>query len=161
MSLNEIKTEVQQKISARDFLNLRTALNTYGIQELAQLLNELSAPEDIIVFRLLSFTLATETFEFMSADRQEALIKALAKRESRLASLLNDLSPDERTALFEELPGPVTQRLLRILEPDERKVSTMLLGYPEDSIGRLMTTEFVTIKPEYTVAQALEHSYWA
>jgi len=157
MSLVESKAELQDKIVSRDFLSLRSALNACSAQELAQLINELSATDDIIVFRLLSFNLATETFEFLSRERQEALIEALAKRENRLAGLLNDLSPDERTSLFEELPGHVTQRLLQILAPEERKVSTMLLGYPEDSIGRLMTTDFVAIGPDFTVAQALDH----
>jgi magnesium transporter len=74
-----------------------------------------------------------------------------------LAGLLNDLDPDDRTAFFEELPGTVCQRLMQMLSKEEREIATQLLGYPKDSIGRLMTPEYVAVKPYFTVQQALEH----
>ena len=69
----------------------------------------------------------------------------------------SDLDPDDRTAFFEELPGEVSQRLVQMLSQEEREVAMRLLGYPEDSIGRLMTPEYVAVRPYFTVAQALEH----
>ena len=74
-----------------------------------------------------------------------------------MTDLLNDLDPDDRTAFFEELPGEVSQRLVQMLSQEEREVAMRLLGYPEDSIGRLMTPEYVAVRPYFTVAQALEH----
>ena len=74
-----------------------------------------------------------------------------------MTDLLNDLEPDDRTAFFEELPGEVSQRLVQMLSQEEREVAMRLLGYPEDSIGRLMTPEYVAVRPYFTVAQALEH----
>jgi magnesium transporter len=111
----------------------------------------------MIVFRLLPRELAAASFEHLSHDKQEALIEALANKKDRLADLLNDLAPDDRTALLEELPGPVAQRLVQMLSPEEREVTTLLLGYPEESIGRLMTTNYVVVRPHYTIAEALEH----
>jgi len=74
-----------------------------------------------------------------------------------LTELLNDLEPDDRTAFFEELPGEATQRLMQLLSYKERKIATRLLGYPKDTIGRLMTPEYVAVKPHFTVQQTLEH----
>ncbi|MGE5543873.1 MAG: magnesium transporter, partial [Bacillota bacterium] len=71
--------------------------------------------------------------------------------------LLADLRPDDRTTLFEELPGQVTQRLLNLLSPEDLREARFLLGYPEFSVGRLMTPDYVAVRPEWTVAQALEH----
>jgi len=72
-------------------------------------------------------------------------------------TLLNDLPPDDRTAILEELPGKVAQRLLTMLSPEENRIAITLLGYPEESIGRLMTTDYVAVKPHWTVKETLEH----
>jgi magnesium transporter len=68
-----------------------------------------------------------------------------------------ELDPDDRTHLFEELPGRLTQRLLNMLSPSERVEALKLLGYPENSVGRLMTSDYVAIKPDWTISRALEH----
>lgn len=100
---------------------------------------------------------AKETFKHLSYDEQEEIIEGLAANVDNVIGLLNDLDPDDRTAFFEELPGKVSQRLVQMLSAEEREIATRLLGYPKDSIGRLMTPEYVAVKPYYTVAQALEH----
>lgn len=158
MTLEQVlKPDIQELIACRDFASLRQALADWTPQELADLIDALEPSEDVIVFRLLSRDLAADTFEYLSTDTQMALVSALAQEKDRLVNLLNDLSPDDRTSLFEELPGPVTQRLLNMLSPEERRVAVMLLGYPEDSIGRLMTTDYVALRPEWSVQQALDH----
>ncbi len=158
MTLEQVlKPDIQELVASRDFAALRQALSDWTPQELADLLEALEPPEDVIVFRLLPRDLAADTFEYLATDNQVALVNALAQEKERLVDLLNDLSPDDRTSLFEELPGPVTQRFLNLLSPEERRVAVMLLGYPEDSIGRLMTTDYVAIRPEWTVQQALDH----
>jgi magnesium transporter len=82
-------------------------------------------------------------------------VQALGNEQ--VAQILNDLSPDDRTALLEELPAAVTQKLLNLLSPKERKIAADLLGYPKDSIGRRMTPEYVAIQQSWTVNEVLAH----
>src|SRR5690606_3718279 len=104
---------------------------------------------EAVAFRVLPRELALQVFEYLDVDDQEALIRGMA--ESEVAEGLNEMSPDDRTALLEELPGAVTKRLLNLLGERERRVATQLLGYPEESIGRLMTPDYVAVKPHWTV----------
>ncbi len=124
---------------------------------LAELLEDIPENDDIIIFRLLPREHAKETFQHLSFDKQEQIIEGLAQNVNKVSSLLNDLDPDDRTAFFEELPGQITTRLIQLLSFEERKIATKLLGYPEESIGRLMTPEYVAVKPHYTVTQTMEH----
>ena len=89
--------------------------------EIAGLIGALPPNEDAIVFRLFPNDLATEMFEYLSAEKQQDL----------LVHLLSELSPDDRTALLEELPGPMVQRLLVLLSPEQRKMAVTLLGYKD------------------------------
>src|SRR5205814_9325506 len=70
---------------------------------------------------------------------------------------LNEMSPDDRTALLEELPSAAARQLIRLLTPEERHVATALLGYPEDSVGRLMTPDFIQVKEDWTVQHVLDY----
>ena len=79
------------------------------------------------------------------------------QNEQKLSNLINDIEPDDRTAFFEELPGKITQRLIQLLTPEERQIAVQLLGYPEDSIGRLMTPEYIAVKPTDTIEYTFEH----
>src|SRR4030095_12198871 len=96
-----------------------------------------------------------QVFEYLSLQDQEQLVQALGNEQ--VAQILNDLSPDDRTALLEELPAAVTQKLLNLLTPKERKIAADLLGYPEESIGRRMTPEYVAIQHSWTVGDVLAH----
>lgn len=150
--------EFQKLIDNRQWKILRQEIEKLDPAELAELIEEFNREDDdIILFRLLPRETARETFFRLEYDKQQELVEGLADRKHLLAELLNDLAPDDRTALFEELPGPVTQRLIQLLSPEERKISIQLLGYPEDSIGRLMTPDYVAVKPDMTIEQALEH----
>ncbi len=152
-----IQPEIEEMIQARDYRNLRRAVAGWAPTELADLIRSLPEGEDVIFFRLLPRESATRVFEYLDSDRQQDLLESIAKNKTRLADLLNEMSPDDRTALLEELPAPVTQRLLGLLSPSERRVADTLLGYPEDSIGRLMTPDYVAVLPEWTLHQALDH----
>ncbi|WP_210374041.1 magnesium transporter [Rhodothermus bifroesti] len=152
-----LKPEVQELIQTRNLRALRDVLVDWEPPEIASLIDHLPSPDDVAVFRLLPRDVATDVFEYLSTEKQEELVEALAREKERLAELLNELSDDDRTALLEELPGPVAQRLLNMLSPEERAVATKLLGYPEESVGRLMTTEYVAVRPHWTVQQALDH----
>ncbi|MDD3526447.1 MAG: magnesium transporter, partial [Bacteroidales bacterium] len=132
-------------------------MNEYDSIQLTQLIEESSENDQIILFRLLNRSQAKEVFQLLSYENQEQIIEGLAQNSQELSDLLNDLEPDDRTAFFEELPGQVTQQLIQCLSPEERTIAIQLLGYPEDSIGRLMTPEYVAIKPQNTVGQTFEH----
>ncbi|MGE5073657.1 MAG: magnesium transporter [Anaerolineae bacterium] len=142
-------------IEARDFAGLRELIRNWHPGDLADLMEPLSPEKEAIVFRLLPRDQAAKVFTYLPEHRQQQLLKALAHRE--VADLLNAMSPDDRTSLLEELPATATQRLLNSLSPEERAVAAQLLGYPEDSVGRLMTPDFVRVRPKWTVKHALEH----
>lgn len=148
---------VKELIEEKKWITIRHLINEMNFVDLAEIIDELYEPDDIILFRLLPRDLAKDTFQELPLYKQELIIERLASNVNKLSNLLNDLDPDDRTAILEELPGVVAQRLIQLLTPEERMIATTLLGYPEDSIGRLMTPEFVAIKSDMTVAQALDH----
>lgn len=152
-----LKPEIEELIQQRELGTLREVISDWYPAEIAGFIEALPQEEDVVVFRLLSRDLAADTFEHLSLQKQEELVNSLAKDHKLLADLMNDLSPDDRTAFFEELPGTVTQQLLRLLTPEEHKVAVTLLGYPEESVGRLMTPDYVAVRPEWHVSQALQH----
>lgn len=153
----EATINFEELIRNKSWSALRRELEDLDPILIADVIEELSDQDDIILFRLLPREQAKNTFQYLSHEKQEQIIEGLAKNVNKLSGLLNDLDPDDRTAFFEELPGNITQRLIQLLSPAERKIAIQLLGYPEHSIGRLMTPEFVAVKPEFTVAQALNH----
>ena len=149
--------EIRELIEEKRWKELRSQLSGLDSLNVAKIIEELDPGEDILVFRLLSSTQGKESFQLISHDKQEEIIEGIARYTNKLSSLLNDLDPDDRTAFFEELPGQVSQRLIQLLSPEERSIALKLLGYPEESIGRLMTPEFVAVKVHFTVAQTLDH----
>ena len=155
--MNEIKTLFLQLIEDRSWKILKQELSNISPLEIAEVIEMLPGQDQILVFRLLSRNIAKETFSYLSHEEQEDIIEGLAEHSNEVASLLNDLDPDDRTAFFEELPGKVSQRLMQMLSDKERQIAIRLLGYPEDSIGRLMTPEYVAVKPYFTVQQALQN----
>ena len=155
--MNEIKDYFLQLIDEKSWKTVKQELANIEPVQIAGIIADLSKSDQIILFRLLSREQAKETFQHLSLEEQEGIIEALAAYVDKLTGLLNDLDPDDRTAFFEELPGTVSQRLIQMLSKEERKIAIQLLGYPKDSIGRLMTPEYVAIKPYFTVQQALEH----
>ena len=155
--MNEIRNHFRALIEEKNWKAIKALLYELEPVQIAEAIEDLSKTEEIIVFRLLSRDYAKETFQHLSHDKQEEIIEGLANNSEKLTSLLNDLDPDDRTAFFEELPGEISQRLVQMLSAGERQIATRLLGYPEDSIGRLMTPEYMAVKPYFTVGEALEH----
>lgn len=155
MSVEVEQPDLESLIRAREFAALRRRLLEQTPTELAELISELETEEQVIVFRLLRREMAADVFEYLELEQQEQLLKAMAERD--VARLLNDMSPDDRTELLEELPAAVTLQLLAMLTPEERTVAVSLLGYPEGSIGRLMTPDYVRVREEWTTERALDH----
>jgi magnesium transporter len=109
----------------------------------------------VIIFRVLPAALAADVFEYIGIEEQQKLLRAMAHEQ--VGAILNEMSPDDRTALLEELPSAAARQLIRLLTPEERRVATALLGYPEDSIGRLMTPDFIQVKEDWTVQHVLDY----
>lgn len=144
-------------IQSKKWRELKHALEEMDALDLSLMVKDFSKNDKIILFRLLSRDQAKNVFTMLPHDDQEEVIDGLSENSQKVARLLNDIEPDDRTAFFEELPTDISQSLIEMLSPEERKITLQLLSYPKDSIGRLMTPEFVAIKADITVAQAFEH----
>jgi magnesium transporter len=142
-------------IEGREFSALQETLKRWSPPDAASLIESLPVEQQVVAFRVLPRDLAADVFEYLPLEAQERLLKAMAKEE--VAKILNEMAPDDRTALLDELPGTVTQQLLQLLTPDERSVAVTLLGYPEGSIGRLLTPDYVRVRPDWTMAYVLDH----
>lgn len=147
--------EIEELIEARDFAALRESLAEFEPVDLADLFADLPPERVAVIFRILPREHAAAVFTYLPAEKQESLLKALG--DEPVAAVLNAMAPDDRTALLEELPGGAAQRLIGLLTPEQRKVAVTLLGYPERSIGRRMTPDYVSIRREWTVAQVIAH----
>lgn len=123
--------------------------------ELTDLLLSLDMSDRVLLFRALPRELAAEAFASLGPDARDNLLRALTDQETQ--HLLADMDPDDRTFLLGELPGQVTQQLLNLLSGADLKEALQLLGYPKNSVGRLMTPDYLAVRPEWTVARALEH----
>ena len=150
-----ITPEIEELIAARDFSTIREVILEFEPVELADLVSDLREENRVVVFRLLPKDVAAETFSYCERDTQQELLHDMAREE--VGALLNDMSPDDRTQLFEDLPGTVVSELINSLNPEERSIALALLNWPEDSVGRLMTPDYVIIKKHWTVQQALDH----
>lgn len=153
----ETIAQFRELIEKKEWKILRNELSGLEDLTITEIIEQLDPGEDMVIFRLLSNIQAKNTFQLLSYEKQEEIIEGLVRNSGKLSALLNDLDPDDRTAFFEELPGQISQRLIQLLSPEERKIAIQLLGYPEESIGRLMTPEFVAVKSHFTVNQTLEH----
>lgn len=147
--------EIEQLVAARDFATIREVCKEWDAVELAELVAGLKEESRVVVFRLLPKHLAAETFSYSDFDTQQELVHDMAREE--VGALLNEMSPDDRTQLFEDLPGNVVSELINSLSVEERSVALALLNWPEDSIGRLMTPDYVIVKRHWTIQQALDH----
>ncbi len=150
-----LKPDIMELIEGRGWTALREALAEWPAPEVADLLVDLEKPERVLLFRSLPHDMAAEVFSHLEIEQRNELLRDLTDEETR--ALLADLSPDDRTNLLEELPGEVTQRLLNFLGPEDLAEARTLLGYPEESVGRLMTPDYIAIRPNWTVEQALAH----
>lgn len=149
-----LSEEIKSLVDARDFAGVRSRILHWPPADLAELFLEMEPRELAICFRLLPKPIAADVFEYFEHDKQEELLRALGREQ--VASILNEMSDDDRTAFLEEVPEHAV-KLLGLLAPEQQRVALQLLGYPEDSVGRLMTTRFLVVQPEWTVAQAHEH----
>jgi len=150
-----IQPEIESLIKKRNWITLREIFSDLHPSEVADIISDIPENDRAIVFRILPKENSYKTFEYLEFELQEELLKALGQEE--VAEILNEMSPDDRTELLEDLPGPVVKKLIRLLSPEEKAVAVTLLGYPEESVGRIMTPDFIAVKSEWDIAKVLEH----
>ena len=147
--------EIQELVRERRFVELKEIFADWPPPDIAELLQGLPAEEQVVVFRLLAQQTATATFEYLSRPAQRELLHGMGQEHA--VRVLNAMSPDDRTALLEELPSTAVTQLLQLLSPEELRIAQSLLNYPESSVGRLMTPEFIAVKDEWPVQQVLDY----
>jgi magnesium transporter len=121
--------------------------------DLAEAIEHLPQTLQVIAFRLLSKTEAIEVYEYLESSVQQSLLEDFKRQD--LLEVVDAMSPDDRVRLFDELPAKVVSRLLTQLSPDERQTTALLLGYEMGTAGRIMTPEYISLKENWTVDQAL------
>ncbi|MFC1514663.1 magnesium transporter [Candidatus Omnitrophota bacterium] len=151
-----IAPEVNRLIGEKRFDEIKKIIQPLRAEDIATLISEIEESSGkILVFRLIPADKIIDVFENLDPDPQKDILSALSDEKAR--EILNEMAPDERTELFEEIPGELVKKFLNLLTPHERSISTELLGYPPESVGRLVTPEFVQLYESMTVAKALEH----
>ena len=150
VNLSELFLDI---LSKNDMHLLKEFLDEQNISDVVELVNEFPENEATI-FDNMTVHRAVSVFKILDINQQKDIIKELPARKT--AKILNELPPDDRTDFLEELPKAAIRDLIKLLDPEERKITLSLLGYPEDSVGRLMTPDYVYVYPHFTVTQVLD-----
>lgn len=148
-----LKEQFKTLMAHEDKLEIQEFLNNQNISDVADLVDEFPDYESQILANM-SVHRAASVFKILDLPAQKQIITELPPFKT--AELLNELPADDRTSFLEELPGNVVRELIKLLNPEERKVTLSLFGYPENSIGRLMTPDYVYIYPYNTIAEVFE-----
>lgn len=144
MNEQEIIEEIQSLCEKREFSKLKNLLSEMNPADIASVLDEVSANQRLLMFRLLAKEEAAETFVELDSDNQQALIHAFS--DSELKEVLDELYLDDAVDVVEEMPATVVKRILKNADSEMRESINALLKYPEDSAGSIMTPEFVDLK---------------
>jgi len=147
--------EIRSLIEARNFTGLRELFREWPPADVAEVIVDMPEDDRVIIFRVLPAALAADVFEYLDVDTQQSLLRCMAHEQ--VAAILNEMSPDDRTALLEEMPSAAARQLIQLLTPEERRIAQALLGYPEGSVGRLMTPDFVSVRENWTVKEVLDY----
>ena len=154
ISINTLKTMLANLDDAKKYQSLRDVMETLPAPDLAAVFEDLPTEKLPVLFRLCPKDLAAEVFTELTPQTQQALIDGLTDTE--LKAVVDDLFVDDATDLVEEMPANVVKRILAQADPATRRMINELLKYPEDSAGGVMTTELMELRPDMTVAQAME-----
>ena len=154
MTEEEISVQGQYEdiLKGGDDTAISEFLNEQNISDVAELIYE-NEDKEIEIFLHLSMHRALALFRILEHPTQKRIIKNLPPTKS--AQILNEMEPDDRTSFFEDLPNEVVRELVKTLVPEERKITLSLLGYPENSVGRLMTPDYIYVHEYNTVTEVL------
>jgi magnesium transporter len=153
--MEQLQPRLQKAVHEGDFAGVRDQLDHLPPSTLANVIHNAPVADQPLLFRCLSRPVATTTFEYLPLDQQQKLLKSMANEE--VAEILNHMADDDRTLLLEELPATATKQLLELLSEQERAIALQLLGYPERSVGRLMTPHYIAVHPRWSVLRVLDY----
>lgn len=149
-----LREQFLEKMQQNNLPQIQEFLNDQNISDVAELINEFPEYEHQMVSNM-SVHRAAKVFKILDLPAQKNIIQALPPFKT--AELLNELPADDRTAFLEELPSEVVKELIKLLNPEERKITLSLLGYPESSVGRLMTPDYISVQIDWTMQEVLDH----
>lgn len=149
-----VRSQLEALLQQQNFQGAKALLVPVQSADIAQAIENLPEAMQAIAFRLLSKQEAIEVYEYLDSSVQQSLIAEFKHQE--VLDVIDKMSPDDRARLFDELPAKVVQRLLQQLSPSEREATALILGYKEGTAGRLMTTEYLSVKEDLTISQVIE-----
>jgi len=153
MALEQLNLEFEHLLETGDNNEIRQFLDDQNISDIANLVYEYPEHDSRIIAGM-TIHRAAGVFKILESSTQQSVIQTLPP--GKTAELLNELPADDRTSFLEELPSNVVRELIKLLNPEERKITLSLLGYPENSVGRLMTPDYVYVNENNTVAEVLD-----
>ena len=149
----EESKEVRELLDSKQYTRLRQMLSELNDADIAALLEEMEEQDMLKVFRILPKDLAADVFSYMDVDNQQFIITSLSERDA--AGIVDNLMADDAADLMEEMPANVVKKILANASPETRRDINHLLRYPEDSAGSIMTVEYVDLKENLTVDEAI------
>jgi magnesium transporter len=150
-----LQPEIDELISAQKWTALKEVIREWPAADTADLLENLEAEPRLLVFRMLPRDLEADVFSYLTVDTQEDLLRQLTGEQQN--KILSEMATDDLAALIEELPGHLARQVLGNLSPEALRGARQLLGYHEDSVGRVMTTDFLRVRAGWTIQEALEY----
>ncbi len=155
MIVQLLKPEFEELIKSQEWLSIKEVIADMPAVDIAELLEEIDDDMALLVFRLIKKSKASDVFSYLQTDKQLALIQQFNSAQVR--EIMTNMSPDDRASFLEELPGGITQLIMNSMDPKDLNEVRQLLGYPEYSVGRIMTPKYVRVKSDWTVERALDH----
>lgn len=147
--------QLQNLAEEKKWEEVRAFLTKKHASEASEFMKDMDTPSKLLVFRLLPQKFAAKVFSYFSPAQKNIFLKNL--KNSELRRVLGNLTPDDRTDLFEDLSQKASKKLMKLLSSEDLKETKGLLKYPEDSVGRLMTPDFLAVRPDWTVDKALKY----
>lgn len=144
---------IENLIEEKKYAEIKQILNKMNDYDIAEIFEDLPTTEQLKIFRLLQKDIAADVFSYMETDTQSKLITLLSEKEA--VDIINDMASDDAADLMDEIPANVVSRLLNKVDPEARRDINGLLNYPDDSAGSIMTTEYMDLKEENTIEDAI------
>lgn len=142
-------------INRNKYAEVRNMLIEMNVVDIAQIVEEIDKDKLLILFRILPKEMAAGVFSYIPSELQEFIVESITDKE--IKNIIDTLFLDDAVDFLEEMPANVVKRVLRNTDPETRKLINQFLNYPEDSVGSIMTIEFVDLKKEMTVREAIQH----
>lgn len=145
---------IENLIEEKKYAEIKQILNKMNDYDIAEIFEDLPTTEQLKIFRLLQKDIAADVFSYMETDTQSKLITLLSEKEA--VDIINDMASDDAADLMDEIPANVVSRLLNKVDPEARRDINGLLNYPDDSAGSIMITEYMDLKEENTIEDAIK-----